>query len=297
MSIIQVLGSPFKGAGATSPKLPKYDSMETSGSLLLIDPTHPYKQWSSGAPSVENAAIPNVLADKFSQLTGVSTGVDASWHSANITANIKFERTGKGGLHGYLKQTSITTERGGIYVPTAIMNYMNANKSHAFYISLWQRTTQASTYTPSGNYNPTYSAMAANTGAGNLLYGFNIYQVVANNGGKSYLSTAGISATNHLYATYTIPNAYSTDLTDFRTLPWYVGTYGPWNGATGITPTVVDKLPSQILYRYYIEDLTVSGRTYEQVLALDQALYTKEVITAGGRYYGDTFTDPVTATF
>jgi hypothetical protein len=39
---------------------------------------------------------------------------------------------------------------------------------------------------------------------------------------------------------------------------------------------------------------TVSGRTYEQVAAIDQALYTKEVLTAGGRYYGDTYTNPTT---
>lgn len=46
--------------------------------------------------------------------------------------------------------------------------------------------------------------------------------------------------------------------------------------------------------RAYVEDLTVSGRTYAEVDAIDHALYTKEVLTPGSRYYGDTFTDPAT---
>jgi hypothetical protein len=40
--------------------------------------------------------------------------------------------------------------------------------------------------------------------------------------------------------------------------------------------------------------LTVSGRTYAEVDAIDHALYTREVLTPGGRYYGDTYTDPAT---
>lgn len=30
--------------------------------------------------------------------------------------------------------------------------------------------------------------------------------------------------------------------------------------------------------------------------AIDHALYTTHVLTAGGRYYGDTYTDPATVT-
>jgi len=39
----------------------------------------------------------------------------------------------------------------------------------------------------------------------------------------------------------------------------------------------------------YLEDLTVSGRTYADVDALDNALYT-EAFGAGGAYSGDTYT-------
>ncbi|MCB4842518.1 hypothetical protein LHV18_18025, partial [Providencia rettgeri] len=51
-------------------------------------------------------------------------------------------------------------------------------------------------------------------------------------------------------------------------------------------------LPAWIFYRAYIEDLTVSGRTWDEVNAIDKAMYEKEVISVGGRYFGDTFTAP-----
>lgn len=57
--------------------------------------------------------------------------------------------------------------------------------------------------------------------------------------------------------------------------------------------TYRNKQNSVILYRAYIEDLTVSGRTYAEVDALDYALY-QAAFAAGGRYFGDTYTDPVT---
>jgi hypothetical protein len=47
----------------------------------------------------------------------------------------------------------------------------------------------------------------------------------------------------------------------------------------------------RVLYRAYIEDLTVSGRTYAQVQALDYALW-QAAFAPGGRYAGDTFTPP-----
>jgi hypothetical protein len=43
------------------------------------------------------------------------------------------------------------------------------------------------------------------------------------------------------------------------------------------------------LYRLYIENLTVSGRTWAEVDAIDYALY-QAAFGAGGRFADDTFT-------
>lgn len=51
--------------------------------------------------------------------------------------------------------------------------------------------------------------------------------------------------------------------------------------------------PSAIFYRFYLEDLTLSGRTWAEVDALDARLFAS-AFAPGGRYYADTFTDPAT---
>lgn len=69
----------------------------------------------------------------------------------------------------------------------------------------------------------------------------------------------------------------------------YGATFAPSSGANPyVNPGAF------LFYRAYIEDLTVSGRSYAAVDALDYAEYTKQVTTAGGRYYADTYTDPAT---
>jgi hypothetical protein len=63
------------------------------------------------------------------------------------------------------------------------------------------------------------------------------------------------------------------------------------NGGSGSALT--NQCPSDIFYRGYCEDLTVSGRTYADVDALDKALWDA-AFAAGGRFAGDTFTAPST---
>jgi len=50
-----------------------------------------------------------------------------------------------------------------------------------------------------------------------------------------------------------------------------------------------------VLYRLYIEDLTVSGRSYADVDALDLLGYQQQVLSPEGRYSADTIlTNPAT---
>lgn len=51
---------------------------------------------------------------------------------------------------------------------------------------------------------------------------------------------------------------------------------------------------SFIFYRLYVEDLTVSGRSYVTIDAIDLALYQAAVLTSTGRYYSDTYSAPST---
>jgi hypothetical protein len=52
---------------------------------------------------------------------------------------------------------------------------------------------------------------------------------------------------------------------------------------------LVNVAPSGVLYRVYLEDFTVSGRTYSEVEAADLAEFAT-AFGVGGRYAGDTHT-------
>lgn len=73
-----------------------------------------------------------------------------------------------------------------------------------------------------------------------------------------------------------------------------VGSAMQW-GSFGVVPSSsspVSRMPSHVVYRYYLEDLTISGRTYAQVDAIDQRLYAAKISTPGGAYFGDTPSAP-----
>lgn len=294
MAIIQRLPVAFKGAGLNAPKLTKIDRIESNGSLLLIDPTHPSQQWVAGVPTANADTIPNLLASKFTELTGVTTGLAAGMYTGSGTVNIKKERTSKGGLHTYVKPSLVTNnDYAYVSTPASILTYMNAHKDRAYYFSLWQRTTMATSY-PDGAFNPTFLSFANSTAAGNYLMSFNTYRPWSSTVlGSNFVNPA--AEDNHLFAAGAPASSFSIDLVSNKAMPWMVGWIGPWNGSGTANSSL--KLPSQILYRVYIEDLTISGRSYADVFAIDQALYTKEVLTSGGRYYGDTFTNPASAVF
>lgn len=54
----------------------------------------------------------------------------------------------------------------------------------------------------------------------------------------------------------------------------------------------VNAAPSIAAYVIYTENLTASGRTFAQVDAALKADFTQRVLTPGGKYHGDSWTDP-----
>lgn len=293
MAIIKVLDVDFIGDGLNARKLTKVDKIESDGSLLLLDPTHPIQQWGGGAVN-NNYVVPNLLAEKLTTLAGTGVGVDSTVTTSGTSSNMIIERTSKNGLHVLLKQASITNEFLRLLPPAAVMDYINAHKDHSYYFSLWQKTTMKTTY-PNGPFSPSYMHIATSSGATGMLVYMGCYDLwIAGNVSANKNVVSPSEEINHLFVGSTSPNVVTTDigLGSYTSL-FEVGNSGPWNGSG--TGNSTDKLPSQILYRAYIEDLTVSGRSYADVFAIDNEMYTKEVLTEGGRYYGDTFTDPYTA--
>lgn len=279
---------------APTGKLLYNDPIMSGGSLLLFDPTHSLGAF-SGMP-VDGAVLPNIAWDIAANILGAgnATTLGALAYKAAPTAGASImERSGKGGLHGLYSTvtTGVAASQDnylGIKLPPALRDYVWANLDHAFFVSVWMRVTrpevasaapQAPAYlaqstaaylfhTQSGNVSPmSGAARLGRRSASPILTAVASGQpVFMNVGVNGFTGTAPGTAPGVFFAS---------------------GAHGPWANYNRPNPL------GAILERAYVEDLTVSGRTYAQVDAIDTALQAA-AHAAGGRWYGDTYTDPST---
>lgn len=289
LGTVITLGMDFTGPNVKDlPKVAYTDPLEASGSLMLLDMTHPMAGLPSGVPA-HGATYPNMFAKNAETLLGSgSTGLlIQSVYKA--PENGKVERSGKGGIHA-IQSITQTGEKEGfqLRLPVALVDYFKANPTHSYYVSQWGKTTRPE--------SAAQHSVAAMSSASLASFAFNL----GDGGAGSGPTLLGSRQVSELANTPTFRNMGTSKLHgDFVTGTYYahlnalfeVGNYLPRNAGSGKSGLH----GAQIFYRGYIEDLTVSGRTYEQVDALDFAEYTKQVLTPGGRYHGDTVaTDPAT---
>lgn len=279
--------------------------LPTQGALLLIDPTHPVLgAWPAGVPS-SGGTVQNLAWDQAAAALGSGTeeslacAVDYSGMSGSKG---RIERTTRGGLHGIFSQTQNVaagdTTHLAIRLPEPIRLWLGsgAGKSHSTFVSVWGATTRVSDMN-AAQWDAILELMEGNTTAGRTLIRSN---------GEGY---SNVNNTNHLgsshYPAKVLPagpfrKAIGTGAAGGVSANYNsnsvfaVGNVGLNKYSGGSTPVPLGHSGSRVLYRVYIEDLTVSGRTYAKADALDQTLFSAEVLTAGGRYYGDTYTDPST---
>lgn len=275
------------------PVLPTTDPMDAPGSLVLIDPSHPVGPWAAGVPA-NAASIPNLYAAKLKTIMGTALDADVNLSmvlgaSVNGTKGL-LERSTKGGVHSITSPTvadSTSVSASYFDLPAALKNYLVAlPDTDQWFCSTWQRITKQAA-SLAGHFWDLVE-LGSNVGfatnkriaLGNSPYpasgrsttpvsngGPPIGPAIFNNVANSWLGTkpaAGSNMTARVYLTGVTRNT-TTD---------------PQARAMG----------ARIFYRFYLENLTASGRTYAQADAIDNALYTAQVLTAGGRYYGDTTT-------
>lgn len=275
---------------ASLPVIDLTDRLLTAGSLLLIDPTHSSSPWPAGVPA--NAAVlPNVAWKRANAMIGAgdASSLGVYFDDLHQAADAMFERTPKGGIHGIYSQVNNGNANRGaaLRVQVAIRDYLYTNRAHRFYMSVWHRRTRAASIA-GGALQRNAQIADATQGAqrqinfdpsetfGNTQTGFR-EAIVRNTVGVQMRSVDGSG-----YNTAAPAASANLCATAFQ---W--GNYGIGQTAWA------NKSASDVFYRAYIEDLTVSGRTYAQVDALDYALWQAAFAT-GGRYIGDTFTDPAT---
>jgi hypothetical protein len=279
----------------SSPVLRADPILPATRALVLADVTHPSKARDAGIP----ATIPNHAAAQAAALIGAT---EASVASAGLTnpytgqtpAQGKLERTLKGGLYLLQSQVNDTASNsGGSPLPNGIGAFLGANPTHDLYLSVWGRMIRDA---PNDGTSGSGSSTSAPVGpalrsANNYWAGFAQTRSSKNVSLRPTTPAIRIAsvfnreADGRFYASGAVndrDSAYGTSA------PASFLRIGPDQSV------FLHALPSYVLYRWYLEDLTVSGRTWDQVHAIDQALYNR-LFAAGGRFNGDAITtDPAT---
>lgn len=272
------------------------DSLMTEGSLLLYDFSNPGGYDGGAAVPVDGTSlIPNVAWETSKRVLGSGdrnslssifqqTGFVGSSDSLHLT-----EWTAQKGLHTIVSQaTTIQNKSVFFQLPTLLRDYIHANApGHDFYLSCWQRITRAQVI---ASDSQPWSYLANSSGASsNYLYLIQPIGIAAPSANKAALPTGSNVAEVKLFTVQLNAwnNTRPSAATDLIHRIWNVGSADAWASAN------TTQVASRILYRIYLEDLTVSGRNYNTVRSLDQALWTT-AFASGGKFYNDTYTAPST---
>lgn len=284
----------FVGTGVKDlPTISKIDKMEAAGSLLLIDMKHPMANYSSAVPTTGSTYKNLVGSNARSMLNSLESDVVAT-SKIDSTALGKVELTSKGGIHAIQSTTLVGKNEGfQLRIPESIVKYMKANPTHSYYVSQWGRTTRP--YVSSASQH----AVAGMTAYGASSFVFNLGNASGSMGNGP--TTLGIRHANPETAgKYNFRNGAVKDLhSEFHTSSYTPELAAIFEVGNFLAPNIGTNKSgmhgAQVFYRGYMEDLTVSGRTYADADAIDFAEFNKECLTVGGRYYGDNIpTNPST---
>lgn len=283
MAIVQVLDKSFIGEGLNAPKIAIIDQIESEGSLLLFDASK-----YSGALE-NNTSIPNLFNENAKKITGTDSPLTLRV-SQDTQNHSRLERSAKGGIHfipnpnlgyGVLDNYAALRGLGGV------KNYMRqhapgSSNPHNFFISIWFRITSLQTW-EEALLNGTYERDIYFSNYSNSS-NYNLEAV--------YFAVYGGDTAVNKYRHTLITPAESGKAVPLSTTHFNLFNFGP--ASLNSIGRTAKKYGATMIYRAYVEDLTVSGRSREEVEALDLALYTR-AFAEGGKFYGDTWTNPTTA--
>lgn len=259
-----------------------------AGPLLLVEPGNPLNPV-TGVPA-NGTALPDLAALNTALTLGTDPdALTVTNTSAAGSVKTKVERSTKGGLHVMNSQTAQASpyELFDVALGAQRSAFVNAHLNHSYYIGVWFRQTRAAAAAFPGGV-PVAALRRTGTYATND-------HIVAGGVAGGIPWTLPRTGDSQLVGTRVRQDAGGSMFTAAAANAPYVTPFelqGPlirlltWNSAR------VNNMPSILFYRAYVEDLTVSGRTFAQVAAIDEAEYIAQVRTEGGRYFGDTWNVP-----
>lgn len=274
-------------SGSNMPKLRK-DAILSDGSLLLVDFGHSLGKVTN-VPD-QGSVITNIADDTARRIIGSSASTGLVVEAALAVNQCRAELTSKGGIHvisAHGGQTADGYWRAAFNAQ--LLAYMASNPDHHYFVSLWHRPTRAALELSAPQ---SYFHVGANSGT--------------SSSGIFHFQGGVPSPTDPMYIGYRYASNPSNDanasvvgmprlgivapIARRGTTPINVGFLGAgaW-GAWG-SPNR-NKAASVVLYRAYVEDLTVSGRSAEAVAEIDKELFAR-AFSEGGKFYADTYSNP-----
>lgn len=264
MTLYIKLDSEFEHGSAISFE----DPVLTNGSLLLLEPAR---------DSRDNVGVYlNNYASKQARDLGVAA--DKVEITGSLGGKGILEKTAKGGLHGIVTRGAVSNEK-KIIESESIIDYMKANANHSYAAIATIKMTRDLTVI-SGQKN-------THIFFGSESLGFAMYQA-ANSGNIGYVPFT--SGSDRLDTYNKVDSGYrSHGLSVSRVLSSFSGDnmLVGWGAVDGRN----EGLNSFVLYRLYIEDLTVSGRTLSDVVTIYERL-VNDRFSSDDLYANDSFTDP-----
>jgi hypothetical protein len=289
MGYKQVIGGVF-----TDPTLPilRPDALMSDGTLFLIDfgrgETAP-----TGSVPAHNALLTNLAWETAADVIGGGTesslaGVFENTLVGQPTMGL-VERSSKFGLAVIASQVGNDTSNrhAGVALPSDIVSYiLTQTPGHAFYVSVWGRLTRSATASIDS-----IGYLGSTVNANN--HAFVLYKQPAFSPSSGSAFVGGRSVPNSLSTGNFFRNVAFDEFTGTESsLGSTSGAF--WLGQRGIFSSLQrNGASSGIIYRIFIEDLNVSGRSYATLDAADKAAFDL-AFASGGRFYNDTFTNPET---
>jgi hypothetical protein len=276
------------GAAFTNPALPRIPDnypLLNKGSLMLVDFGHSRSSPAAGVPG--NGATITNLASKYA---GKLLNVDpALTHPTMVrtdqATDMQFARTAKGGLQCVVSQVNDAANRYAILrAADALKNWVIANPDHDYYMHTIERIERPSIFT-TGTQPAEGGIHAASSATANYDIIFQHGLIRPYPGQATFIGqrlSPGAPAVG-LQFKNGAASAFAGNVPTLANLLFYLG----WGNYSSFAGANLHKGRSSTLYQWYVEDLTASTLLYPDVDAAAFALYTKDWLTEGGRYYGD----------
>ncbi|MBN8917728.1 MAG: hypothetical protein J0I31_19195 [Rhizobiales bacterium] len=271
------------------------------GTLILVDPAHSESGLTAGVVPT-SGTVRNLARDQAATIVGggaVAADMDMAltYLRSAGDASFRVERTLKGGIHGIssqVGQTSAALDIWSLAAQTALATWLlNAVPGGSLYFSLWYRSTRAY----SAGYGQAPMFFMTDT-SNYLMHTQSGFPTTPAQLGRTPTAAPAVGAATFIAQGC---NAWTGTKPAIGALRQSIGTLGR---NANYSAALLNKAQSAILYRMKVEDLTRTKRAnsgaggtpaeeYAAALAADQAQFTT-AFAAGGKFYGDTWSDPAT---